>query len=586
MDNSYTINEIIKMIGRNEVYLPAIQRKFVWKPEQIENIFDSIMKGYPIGMFLFWIVQGNDKDEYTFYKFMQDYHERDKVYNDIAPKPELKEKIIGVLDGQQRLNSMYIALQGTYAYKKPYAQWKNDAAFSKRMFYLNLFKPSSLSEGEDQNYQFKFLDDSEAKRINKDNFWFLIRDVLTWGNDPDIDYHYDNLFETTIVSEEIEDLLKEKRREIKYTLRTLHKKLVEDKSILYYKVEDKSLDDISDIFVRVNSGGTILSKTDLLFSTIVANWEKGRDEIEKFLLKINKKGDGFRFNNDFVMRSCLVLTDCPVLFKVKSFKKENIDKIKAEWDNIKASIDKSIDVLIKFGFNEENLTSQNAVIPIAYHYMKKGNDSPDSLEGQRRYILHALLRKAYGGQGDQVLSSFREVMREKKDENYVLKSNKFSFDLLLQTNLPGNKSLKIMEDDIEDILEYKKGPYTFMVLSLLYPSLKFDQIKFHQDHIHPVSMFINSKFEKFGIPAEKWSEWQDKKDMLPNLQLMKGEENESKNKIPFKQWLEDTCSPLEISKFKAENYIPETVSLEFENFDEFFEERKAILKNEIKKFLM
>ncbi|MGO1041101.1 DUF262 domain-containing protein [Clostridioides difficile] len=49
----YTIREVIDRIRSNKIYLPAIQRKFVWKSEQIERLFDSIMRGYPIGTFLF-----------------------------------------------------------------------------------------------------------------------------------------------------------------------------------------------------------------------------------------------------------------------------------------------------------------------------------------------------------------------------------------------------------------------------------------------------------------------------------------------------------------------------------------------------
>ena len=130
----YKIKDIVEKIGRNDFYLPAIQRKFVWDCQQIESLFDSIMRGYPIGTFLFWFVSGENKNNYTFYKFIQEYHERDRSRNEIAPKPELKEEIIGVLDGQQRLGSMYVTLQGTYAYKKPHARWENDSAFPKRKF--------------------------------------------------------------------------------------------------------------------------------------------------------------------------------------------------------------------------------------------------------------------------------------------------------------------------------------------------------------------------------------------------------------------------------------------------------------------
>lgn len=135
------------------------------------------------------------------------------------------------------------------------------------------------------------------------------------------------------ISDGVKACIEEKRRQIKKTLRILHQRIVIEKLINYYKIEEQELDNILDIFVRVNSGGTVLSKSDLLFSTIVANWQEARQKIEDLLNTINKKGNGFCFDNDFIMRSCLVLTDCPILFKVRSFKKENINKIKNQWEN-------------------------------------------------------------------------------------------------------------------------------------------------------------------------------------------------------------------------------------------------------------
>ncbi|MBU4268841.1 MAG: DUF262 domain-containing protein [Acidobacteria bacterium] len=602
--NEYQIKEIVEKIGKNDVYLPAIQRKFVWHYEQIESLFDSILRGYPIGTFLFWFVRGDDKNNYTFYKFIQEYHERDKYLNEIAPKPELKEEIIGVLDGQQRLSSMYIALQGSYAYKKPYARWESDNAFPKRKLYLNLFKEDVEKEDENFVYEFKFLADAEAKKIDETHLWFLVRDVLLWGRDPKIDEYYDNLLEKTVLSHEIKEIAKQKRDLIKRTLRILHQRLVIEKLISYYKVEKPEeeleekpeeerdfLDTILDIFVRVNSGGTVLSKSDLLFSTIVANWEHAREEIETLLQTINKKGDGFRFDNDFVMRACLVLTDSPVLFKVKSFKKENIDKIMKEWDSIKTSVERTIELLVEFGFSGENLTSLNAVIPIAYYFMKGGKTDDTSKNEIRKYIVYALLKQTFGGQGDQVLSNIRESMRKTVSGGHALKRESFSLkELMDTTKLPGNRTLKITDNDIEEILEYTKGPYTFMALSFLYPNLRFGQVKFHQDHIHPASSFTDAKLKTFGIPENKWKNWQVMKEQLPNLQLMEGLENESKNKTPFKDWLDGkdgkgNPNVSDRAKFINDNYIAPTISLEFKDFEVFFNKRKEILRKKIREVL-
>jgi len=590
---SKSIKEIIEMIGSNSIYLPAIQRKLVWEHEKIESLFDSIMRRYPIGTFLFWFVKGDKKNEYTFYKFLDGYHERDKYENEIAPKPELKDEIIGILDGQQRLSSMYIPLQFSYAYRRPHARKDSPDAYPERWFYLNILREPVEREDEDFIYEFKFLTKAEANHSDKEHLWFLVKDALTWGDDPEIDSYYDNLLASNDVSDEVKDVIKERRAQVKKTLRTLHQRLVLEKLINYFRVTEPELDFILDIFIRVNSGGTPLTKSDLLFSTIVANWEEGRKEIEAFLRQINEKGDRFNFDNDFIMRSCLVLTDCPVLFKVNSFKKENIYKIKNEWARIKSAINATVDLLTEFGFNEENLTSQNAIIPIAYYFMKNGSSAPTARSELRKYLIHSLLKGTYGGQGDRVLSSIRESLRKEEPEKsggYMLKQSDFLLSQLFDVTLPANRSLKIADDDIEETLEDSKGAYTFMVLSLLYPSLKFGQVKFHQDHIHPEYVFTDNQLAKKGIPKEKWEDWQQKKDQLPNLQLMEGKENESKNKTPFKDWLygqdiNGHPNVADIAKFKKDNYIPETTSLDFKDFDDFFQTRKNMLRTEIKKVL-
>jgi hypothetical protein len=584
-----TIFQVIQMIVRNELYLPAIQRKFVWGHEQIERLFDSIMRGYPIGTFLFWYVRGEKKKDYTFYKFLLNYHQRDAYLNEIAPSPELRDEIIGVLDGQQRLSGLYISLQGTYADKNPRARWENDAAFPKRQLYLNLIYSPPADQPNDVQYDFSFLPPSDAKEIDAEHLWFRVRDVLTWGEDPKIDEYYDNLVDSKNLSIANKDVIQDKKGLIKRNLRILHQRLVLEDLLSYYQVEDQELDNILDIFVRVNSGGTVLSKSDLLFSTIVANWQQGREEIEDFLETIKSKGKGFWFDSDFIMRCCLVLTDCPVLFKVDNFKKENIDKIRKSWKQIRSAIGKTVDILVAFGFSRETLTSQNAIIPIAYHLIKGGTDK-DSRPEIRRYLIHVLLKQTFGGQGDQVLSNLREALRKKKDKDYILANDRFSYSTLMKAKLPGNRSMKITDDDIDEMLAYRKGAYSFIVLSFLYPQLKYGQVEFHQDHIHPASLFTDSKLKKADITESNWAKWQEIKDTLPNLQIMEGQENESKQATPFADWITGQTNGHpnvpDIAKFKADNFIPNSASLSFKHFSKFYEQRRDLLEQAIRKVLM
>lgn len=79
-----TVEAVLRGIHKKEYLLPAIQREFVWDVDQIRRLFDSLLRGYPIGSFLFWQVNPETAAGYTFYDFITDYHQRDHPY---APKP-------------------------------------------------------------------------------------------------------------------------------------------------------------------------------------------------------------------------------------------------------------------------------------------------------------------------------------------------------------------------------------------------------------------------------------------------------------------------------------------------------------------
>ena len=144
------IRTIIEEINSRKIYLPAIQRKYVWNDDQITKLMDSIMLGYPIGTFLFWKVKKSvvNTKEYSMYEFIKDFHEWDLYKNPSAPQPfpigNDEECIWAALDGQQRLTSLYIALQGSMSRKLPNKRWKNDDAFPKKELYFNLHSKPAM----------------------------------------------------------------------------------------------------------------------------------------------------------------------------------------------------------------------------------------------------------------------------------------------------------------------------------------------------------------------------------------------------------------------------------------------------------
>ncbi|EIK85137.1 DUF262 domain-containing protein [Gardnerella pickettii] len=565
-----SIRAIIDDVNSRRVYLPAIQRKYVWGDSQITRLMDSIMLGYPIGTFLFWKVKKTivNQKEYSMYEFIKDYHERDMYKNPAAPQPFTvgsgDETIWAVLDGQQRLTSLYMALQGSTSRKVPKKRWKNDDAFPKKELYFDLH---SEKTDDDISYDFRFLTAEEAAK-NKDNkLWYLVKDILKYSDK-------DSLEEVISHNGWEDDEVARKN------ILLLYKRLVNNKIINYFEVEKDSIDSVLDIFVRVNSGGTVLSKSDLLFSTIVSHWDKARDEIDKLLSEINKKGEGFKFSNDFIMRTCLYLLDMSVALKVETFKKDSVLKIKENWEAIRKAIKDTVDLLNEFGFNSENMISYVAVSPMVYYRYKGGNFDSSSKAELRKYIVIAQDRQIFGTASNSALTSIREALK-------AAPANSFSMANLNAVRFTGGRYLSYTADDIDSMFDtYEIGARTFMLLSLLYPNLKYSQKGFHQDHMHPYTGFEESKIDGLILPNgtviddDTKEDWRRRRNTLANLQLLEGRENESKNATPLVDWLKIT------ENSENAKYLPRDISYELSNFEEFMEKRQELMSKALKDILL
>jgi len=105
-----TISRVVDRVNRS-YFLPAIQRPYVWEPEQIIALFDSLMKGYPISSFLFWEVKPENRENWDIYQFVEHFR-YGQVHNE--PAETDGRDVTLVLDGQQRLTSLIIGLRGTY----------------------------------------------------------------------------------------------------------------------------------------------------------------------------------------------------------------------------------------------------------------------------------------------------------------------------------------------------------------------------------------------------------------------------------------------------------------------------------------
>ena len=565
------IRAVIEEINSRKIYLPAIQRKYVWDDDQITRLMDSIMLGYPIGTFLFWKVRKSiiNKKEYSMYEFIKDFHERDVYKNPSAPQPfpigSDEETIWAVLDGQQRLTSLYIALQGSMSRKLPNKRWKNDDAFPIKELYLDLH--SQRTDEEDISYEFKFLTQEEAKKQKDDKLWYLVKDILKYSQD---ELETDLIIPNGWASDKV----------AMKNISLLHTRLVGDEIINYFEVQTDSIDSVLDIFVRVNSGGTVLSKSDLLFSTIVSHWDKARDEIDKLLAEINKIGEGYKFSNDFIMRTCLYVLDMSVTLKVETFKKESVLKIKNNWENIRKTIKDTVDLLNEFGFNSENIISYVAVSPMVYYRFKGGNFDAESKSELRKYIVISQVRQVFGAATNSALTSIREALK-------AAPTDSFKMGNLLKVRFTGERTLRYTSEEIDAMFDtYEIGAYTFMLLSLLYPNLKYSQKGFHQDHMHPYAGFEESKIANLKLPDGsiiddvRKDEWRRRRNTLANLQLLEGRENERKNATPLVDWIKV------IANSENAKYMPSDSSFELSHFEDFMDKRQKLMSDALKAILL
>jgi uncharacterized protein with ParB-like and HNH nuclease domain len=110
---SMTVADAVTLVDQKKLVLPGIQRNFVWKPAQIALLFDSLVRGYPIGTMLLWRTKRSEHPQLQFRRLVTEYQGPDTLPANAHVVADLP--VLGVLDGQQRLTALSIGLQGTYA---------------------------------------------------------------------------------------------------------------------------------------------------------------------------------------------------------------------------------------------------------------------------------------------------------------------------------------------------------------------------------------------------------------------------------------------------------------------------------------
>ena len=566
-----TISQALKYIDKNEFLLPAIQREFVWKHSQIELLFDSIMQGYPIGSLLLWKVVGETKNKYKFYKFIQRFIEKYEIHNpeiNTINMPDFK----AVLDGQQRLTSLYIGLKGIYGIMPKRKKRVQLADIPLSKLYLNLTKPSKDTIN-DKIYDFQFLDYASHQKESLSKNLFEVQQILQFQTIEEFNLFLDN----------------QNYRNDSFAYKTLNRlyQVIHIQPLLHYFQEDEQrLDKALNIFIRANSGGSKLSLADLIISITIAHWtkESAREKIYKIADNIEEE-TGFKITKDFALKTFLVLHSENIKFVVENFTKEKALEFEENWDKIEKTIRTSFRLIQKFGYSSRNLTSINAVIPIITYIYEKDiiEDFDTSIHYQedreiiKKWLHIVTLKRFFGAQADERLKLMKITIKETL---FLESSSKFPISKIFEKVKGTEKSLYFSDDDVNSLLNTQySNRYAFPILALLYPHLDFANNDFEIDHLHPKINFTEKKLREFRINEVRKVFFKDKKiyNSILNLQLIDKNTNASKQKKALKDWIEE--NNIDIGK----QLIPQ--KLEFNDFEDFIAERKKILFNKLKEIL-
>ncbi len=559
IENSISIGDALEKIHNERYVMPAFQRQFVWTMEQIEKLWDSILLDFPISTFLYWHVDySNTNNNTKFCRFMKDVTFDSRKQSDSPnyslEKIELKHQDTAVLDGQQRLTSFYISLYGQASIRPKHGR-RNSSFKTLSDLYIELNE--NKIDTNEEGYNSKIFDIKFSEKIGRlSPTQFKVKEIM---NDK---YRNPNTrsdsIKTAILN--VPTNSKEYARNI---LNKLCEKIYDEKLIRYTEIFDMKQDEALEIFVRFNSGGKNLKKSEISMSILSAYWP---DAKTKFGELLTKSYTGF--DTDFIIRTALMLYGDVIKSSINA---DIVNSLKNEWKDFVKTLEKTKVLLANNNIDLNRFSSSwNVLLPIIYfiHYNK------DSYFENEKDIMAYLARAIFFTYFQSGTTSKLQQMKSNINNN----DYKITIEMLDQMN-----ELRVTEAKIEDILNYEKGSRVagevLYYLSKNWINLNY---KYEQDHLHPAARFDENKPPSISI--EDWKNWRNNRNKISNLQLLEGRSNGSKNDMSLSEYFDQMNSEQQ-RIFLIQAFITPTASLDFSDFDKFYHERLKTLTEKIRNLL-
>lgn len=405
---SYKPSSLFRLIEdmNRSIFLPHIQRPFVWDEDQMLRLFDSLMRNYPIQTFLFW----RTKDEIKARKFMQRVEWDADLSDFYDPSMSQKgvEKVF-VLDGQQRLQTLYALFYGAIT-----------SADNRRA--EAYFDITSGTSPDDRGLLHRIQFTAEPLQLP----WYRIADAISRDGQRNseevsdrVNTTLDNLNAAAVTHEqESPQDAKERERRVRRNAGQLLSLLREEKHFWIQELDgvanEYPYDRILDIFVRVNSGGTKLDASDLMFAAMKEAWSDIEEVIEQTTEMLN--GTNLQFDKTFPLKCLLVTHGRGAEASPEKFTGSDGDKLMADintgWSKAEQAFQELRDFLkndLKI-YADKVIRSYNSFIPLFdfFYHNPKPNEATRTL--LKAYHYKAQLFGWYSQGTDTVVNALHTIV--------------------------------------------------------------------------------------------------------------------------------------------------------------------------------
>lgn len=561
LNGSISIAEALASMQKHEFVIPAFQRKYEWGIDKIESLWDSILQGFPISTFLLWEINSdNVTNDTAFYHVIEQvFYKKNKtdIKRSLATYTGIEDTAI--LDGQQRLNSLFLSLFGDI----------------KIIRDSNIYTCTLVIELDETKI---FENDIDDNTYNQSNKKFNKKDVV-WKKKYDIRFTTNKTFSSTefkvknILNNEYRDknsrekaiknaifnVSENSKEYARSLLEKLCRKIFDEKLVSYTLAKGMRQEDALEMFVRFNSGGERLTTAEITSSILQVYWPGAEKCFDSLLT-----GSYQNFDYDFIIRTAHLLWGDVVKANISQ---NIVERLKTEWDTFCNTLNNLESVLKDKLHIEVSYFAKrwNVLLPIIYEIYNNPNYQNNFPE-IRAYLVRAVL---FGYFRNGTTGKLSKLIRRIKNQGYQI----------VLTDLDDEPDLRITDDKVENILD---AEYRNKISgdALYFLSLDWNQgFDYAKDHMHPKITFSGDIINVTPEEKEKWLKLYNK---LPNLQYLPKSTNERKNGRPLKDWLETEDEKEKIFK---QAYIPTGISLDIQNFGKFYEARKEILKEKLKELL-